>query len=203
MPKILLPIPPAAFELIRDRITEILIEEFNYQDSLIVDADQRLNTSIYSERNVSFDKEDMPAINVMLTGGSFDNKNSRNANGSYPFNIDLYASAISSQSEGGDYKSNLKLQRMIAWCRAILENPEYDTLGFQRGTIVVRVGFSGFQIADPPKNDTENQTFCRMVFEVLANEVVELRPANLIDGYETKIKIDNTNRGYQYKGGNA
>lgn len=202
MPRILQLIPPSSFELIRDRIAEILIEEFNYQDSLIVDVNERLNTSIYSEKNSKIDKEDFPALNICLTSGNFSNKNARNVDGVYQYTIDVYASSPETINSDGDFTSNVKLQKMIGRVRAILENPEYDTLGFVRGTVVCRVGFLNFQIGEPA-TDTENITFSRMIFEVLANENVELRNANLIDGYTTKIKIDQSNRGYQYKGGNA
>ena len=70
-------IPAQQYETIRDKIGLILYEELVNQFTLTTDED--LNVKVFVERFVAFDKTDFPCLNVVFSGGNYDNKNKQDA----------------------------------------------------------------------------------------------------------------------------
>jgi hypothetical protein len=199
MPKINHAIPTQAFELIRNRIGEILIDEIDNQVTNDYNAD--IDCTIFIERDSAIGKEEMPAINISLASGNFDNKNAPSADGTYLYNIDIYTKAKDSDADNGDKLSNIHLQKIIGVCRYILENQAYKTLGFAP-PFISRVKCNGFNIAKINSADAVNSSMAQLTVEVRANEVSALGPVRLLDGYDTVVKIGTSEFGYAYSGGN-
>jgi len=194
------PIPTQNFEKIRDRIALILFTEFENQYFLSYDND--LNLPVWVERTLAFDHTEAPAINVSLASGNFDNKDQRAEDGTYLYNIDVYTKAKSIEGadiNGGDQRATIKLHRLLGMCRAILEHPDYFRLLFPPPSIS-NVKVVSLAFADPGKQDAENVMMGRLVFSVRVPETVELKVANLIDGYDTAVKMDLTDSGYVFSG---
>lgn len=195
-------IPTQAFERIRNRIGEILIEELTNQVTVL--SDSTLATDVYVERSVPFDKTEMPAINVNFAGGPLDSKNVKDGSNSYTYNIDVYASAKSSSTESGDSKAAFQCQRLLGACRSIILNPVYRTLGFATGAtgFVSRVSIRDISIFDPAANkqDADNTYMGRLAVIVSCTEIESLIIPNNIEGYDAKIKVDSSNFGYKYTG---
>lgn len=192
-------IPQQAFERIRDRIGSILLDEINHQ--VLISYDNEIEAGVYIERFVPFDKTEMPAINVTLARGSYDNKNSISADGTYNYSIDVYTSAKSSDAKKGDSLSAVRLHRLLGICRAILENPQYKTLGFA-APFIARVSVVDINIAEPIKQDAISVIMGRLTLAVRVPENVELITPRLIEGYDTTVKLGLTNKGYQFSGDN-
>lgn len=190
-------IPEQNFELVRDRIAEILADEISAQ-SLIIPLTPELNATVFVERFVPFDKTDMPCVNVVFANGNYDNQNTLTADGLYKYNIDVYAKAKSTTIDGGDKLASIKLHRLLGICRAILENPQYRTLAFappslQRTTVV--------DIAiEQPQNTQDGSSVImgRLTFDVSVCEGTQLQSANNISGWETSVQMDETPQGYQF-----
>jgi len=190
-------IPEQNFELVRDRIAEILADEISAQ-SLIVPLTPELNATVFVERFVPFDKTDIPCVNVVFANGNYDNQNTLTADGLYKYNIDVYAKAKSTTIDGGDKLASIKLHRLLGICRAILENPQYRTLAFappslQRTTVV--------DIAiEQPQNTQDGSSVImgRLTFDVSVCEGAQLKTANNISGWETSVQMDETPQGYQF-----
>ncbi len=195
MAKILLPIPPRAFELIRDRILEILIEEIVHQQEITYDS---TSIDFMLERGANISHEEMPAINVTLGKGDFSNKNTITTDGQYIYNVDVHVAADATPVyEDSDSLASLNMQRLLGKCMAILQNPDYKTLGFVPG-FIGGVSAVDLNIAAAGKQDAKSTAMGRLQITVKANEVTELNTPSLVAGYETIVKISDSNKGYKY-----
>jgi hypothetical protein len=82
----------SSFELIRNKIGEILATELAHQ--FYLDDDEVLSADVWVERFVKFDASACPAINVRLATGDYSNQNQGHTDGEYIFNIDFYTFAV-------------------------------------------------------------------------------------------------------------
>lgn len=199
MPLIPVPIPPQSFELIRNRIADILIDEFENQFTVSSDPDLNLEFTVESASPI--DKVEPPLINVSFSLGDFNNKNQGSADGTFTYNIDCYALAKSTDSESGDSKSSIKLQRLLGMCYAILSDPKYKTLGYM-APFILRSSCGQINIAEPGKRDASSITMGRLTLTVLAVQANPLIVPELIEGYDTMVKMSSSSRGYKFTGEN-
>jgi hypothetical protein len=194
------PIQPRNFEVVRDRIAEILQEEFDNQVALNYSD---LDVKVCVGRFAPFDKTELPLINVCTASIPFSNGDVKGADGASIFNIDTYVNAAYEETQDGDTKAAILLDKILGMIWAILENPAYDTLGFTRPSIT-RVEVSRIDIAEYSSlqnQDAMSTIWGRLQLTVVANEETELATARIMNGYETKAKLGNTSKGYNYLGG--
>lgn len=188
-------IPPQGFEIIRDRIASILADEIIHQHALTSDSD--LDLDVWMERFIPFGKEELPAINVSLASGLFSGHTQKQTDGTYIYFIDCHTKAASTEDDQGDRLATIKLHRLLGICRAILENPRYQTLGFTQPYISNR-HCTELSIADPGKQDAVNSIMGRLAFSVKVRETMELIDAPLLARSDTRIKLYQTDKGYFY-----
>lgn len=192
-------IEPRAFEKIRDRIVEILVVELAHQTAITYN--EVLDADVYRERSVPFDKTDLPAVNVAVAKGDFNNASLLQKDGNYVYHIDCFTRAKTDDDEGGDAKAMLKLHSLMGVCDAIISDHQYKTLGFAPPFLSGR-RIEEMQIAEPKRNeDAESIMMGRLTLIVRVPETVNKLPGTLIVGYETQVKIDDTEKGYIYIGG--
>ena len=185
----LLPIiPTQEFEKIRDRIGEILFNEF---------ADQEITPSIFVERTYPFDKNDLPSINITLTSGSQDQKDFGGTDETYRFNIDIYAKAKSDNANNSSIKSASELHKIIGVARQILRNPIYRTLLFAKPSLT-RTTVVSFQIAEPEKKDAITMTMGRLLFDVSVVQGNQLKDSDTALEVFSKVTLEETDKGFQY-----
>lgn len=197
MSKINYIIPAQGFELVRERIAAILIDEISNQ--VVLSYDTSIDAEVLIESINPQDKEFLPAINVSLATGTWLNQNQGSKDGTYIYNIDCYTNAPSTEDSAGDYLANAQLQKILGICRAILENPIYKTLGFTP-PFIHRVFCSDINFANAGKNDALNSVMGRITFTVTVTENTLNPTPSLIEGYDTTVKIDTTDKGYYYSG---
>lgn len=200
MPKILTGILPRSFEVIRDRIGEILAEELPSQATLLTEPD--LDVKVWVERFVPFDKEELPAINVLFNRGDYGNTNIRSQHADFNFEIHLHSKAKSSATDRGDVLSMEKLQRLIGVCQAILMDSSYIRLAFDPPTVAPLI--SGREVksietfSGTDNKDAESVAMGRIILSVLATDTVEFKPSTVLGGYETSVKLGLTDKGYVF-----
>lgn len=200
MSQITIPIPTQAFELVRNRIADILIDELANQATITYKPE--LDATVFTERFVPFDKVEMPAVNVMLTRGDYDNQTTIDSDGTYRYNIDCYHKAPTTSIKDGDSEAMRKLQTLIGTCRAILESSKYITLGFV-APFVMNKHVENIQIAAPPDaKDSSSVVMGRITFVVRVPEEVDKLTPELIAGFDTQVKLGDTDKGYIYSGDN-
>ncbi len=195
-------IPSAKFEIIRDRLGEILATEYANQAALANDTS--LNPAVYIERFIQIDQTETPLVNVSMQSGDYDNKSIKKVDGNYTYYIDIYTSAKSTKEQDGDSISVLKLQRLMAVTRAIIENPRYKTLGYQ-APFNCNIGVTSMQVSDPINNgDGCHFAIGRLIVSIRVPETVELiDDAPLLSVSLTQVKLYNTDKGYRYEWGSV
>lgn len=187
-------IPPQNFELVRDRIAAILIQELEQQEYLGSDIP---DFTLYRERTTPFDKSDLACINVAWAGGNFGNKDVKAADGNYTYHVDCYTSSPATAEQPGDVNASLQLHRLLGVVRAIIEAPVYKTLDFVAGSIG-RVFVQDINIAAPAQQDAKSTQMGRLVIIVRVNETVELKTAPELQANYTAINLGLTDKGYKY-----
>lgn len=188
-------IPQQNFELVRDRIGQILADEFARQFALTSDPD--FDLEVWIERFIPFDKEELPTINVSLSAGTFANQTAKQTEGTYTYFIDAHTKAKTSDSDAGDALATIKLHRLLGMCRAILENPGYKTLGFTAPFLSNR-RIERLDIADPGAQDATSSRMGRLAFTVRVVETMELIDASPLGSSFTTVKLHSTEKGYFY-----
>lgn len=198
MSQIIDPISSQAFELVRNRIGEILADELAKQTRITYKPE--LDATVYIEKFIPFDKIQLPAVNVTLARGEYDNQTAIDSDGTYRYNIDCYHKAPTTSTDAGDSLAMFKLQTLIGVCRAILESSKYKTLGFAAPFIMNR-HVENIQIATPAeKKDTTSVVMGRLSFVVRVPEDVDTITPELIAGYDTQVKLGLTDKGYIFSG---
>ena len=186
------------FEKVLTRIGEILILELANQKVL---QPVRLseNVVVFKERITSIDKSEEVLINVLLDGWSNSTSNQSNQNNGVSYFVDVYASGKENASTKGDNVVATKLQKYIGLCRSILQSHQYLTLGFAQGFIAGK-NVEGFQMYEQP--NTQDASFSRMgrlTFSVRMSENQKLWNGVVLDNNTTKVLLEDTDKGYQYK----
>ena len=200
MPKIDYLIPPQNFEIVRQRIGEIIADELSHQVVLDTDSGADINARVWMERAQAFSHTEMPAINVLLAKSGYDNGDANVDDGTYTFEIDVYACAKADADSRGDFLAALKMQRMCGIVRTIFTDQAYRTLGFAP-PYIERVSVVGMNFPDPlPVQDTLNVVMGRVTLTVRVNEDGKAKDPELIGSYTTQIKLETTNKGYYLKG---
>lgn len=198
MPVITTIIPIQSFEIVRNQLGAILIDEINNQ-AVLNGNNPDINAAVWLERVVPFDKTEMPAVNVMLSRGTYDEHSIKQDDGTYIYNIDVYTSGKSTATDDGDKLAMLKLQRLIGIIRAIIQDPKYYTLGFNPPFVIKR-RIESIQIAEPTILDDALQSVMgRLSLSVKVPETTFIPGAPLVAGNETKVKLYLTEKGYQYQ----
>jgi len=188
-----------AYELIRDRIGEILADELPNQ-SILNGNDPNLNPKVFRERFIPPSDEELPMVNVELAKGDYGLITAISQDGTYTYHIDVHTKSKTSGSARGDYKSASLCQRLTGVIHAILSDAKYRTLGFDR-PFIEHVSVSDIQFATPTNGkDASSIMMGRLTFTVRVPESVEAYTPVLIDGYDTSVEMDETNEGYVYTG---
>lgn len=190
---------PEAFEFIRDRIAEILIDELANQN--LNHGNYFADVETFVERSIAFDKTELPCINVCVGNGGYSNQHQGQSQGDYIYFIDTHTNAKTDDDNSADKIAAIHAQRLAGLIRSILENPIYKTLGFVPPYISRRY-MEKFEIGAPKQNDAMKSQMIRQYFHVSVAETSKLIVPSMIAGYDTVVKINNTNMGYQYTGNN-
>lgn len=192
-------IPNQNYELIRDRIAAILMEELTNQGAISSPAETFVK-GVWVERFMTFDQAvEFPCLNVVLGDGTYDNKDQTSVDGYYKYYIVGYTSAPTTRNGKGDTLAKIKLHRLLGMCRAILENPVYKTLDFP--TPFLRNLKVGSITIDQPSDkslDATNTVAGYLEFFVKVPEDVLLKTPVDLALSSTTVKLYNTDKGYMW-----
>lgn len=189
-------IPPASFEIVRDRVHAILAEELANQAVLSPGAG--FSMRVYKERSVPPNQDEAPMINVRWIGTPYSAKTMVQSNGTNTYQIDIYTSAKTTATDSGDSLALVKLHRLMGITRSIFANPKYKTLGYQP-PFVMRSSISALNLGFIGEQDAMSYVIGTVMLDVDLPESTELIIPNLIAGSDTTLKLENSNQGYYYQ----
>ena len=189
-------IPKRNYELIRDRIGQILYVELNNQ--YLNYNPLSFTNGVWVERKKPIDKDEIALVNVTFISGSFDNKRQGAKDGTYQFGIDVYTRMASKDNQPGDSNSQKAMESLLAICDYILEDPQYRTLGFAPPSIGNMI-VSEIQIHNQNVEDASNVAMGRLILNVRVNEPNQLLLGTLLLISVTTLNLSYTSTaGYQY-----
>lgn len=189
------------FETIRDVIAVILKEEIDNQallhgtgDPVVPHADYLAN--FYTERFTPIDKSEGNVITVDVAGGNLNDQTALSQVFECNYNIDIFTSGIEIASQDGYLNSSVKVHRFAGMVRHILQSPYYVKLGLDTNIIGSR-SVNQIQFARVDKEqDASYMRMARVTLNVKMNESSNEVLSVAAAGYDTRIKIEETEKGY-------
>lgn len=214
MPNIDTIIDASNFEIIRDAVGAILIDEINGQIALLSalgspTLDQRRDlkilqsTTVWSERMVPLQQDESYIIVVMLYSGDMNNQSVFKSDTDLQVYIDVYGKAKADKSTGkrADRNSAERTSRLVAYLYKILQHPYYRTLGFSNNPQLVRSrNFTSFRRTEVEENETSvGVIMYRSIMSVdsLEENGENIRPLEISNLF-TNVHINDTDRGFQF-----
>lgn len=189
--------PILNYELVRDRIAEILAIELANQ-AYISDLPIYDDLKVYVERIVPCNLGEK-FINVAIAELSFDNQDVKRQDGTHIYSIDFYVSRSANDEHGGDTLAMLDLQRLMGTVYYILMHTQYYTLGFGANSIGNRRFVNGqFAERSAERDDTAMLVKGRMNLSVRVPELNGLTTPIPIGGQNTKVFLAETEFGLEY-----
>jgi hypothetical protein len=191
-------IPAQGFEIVQNRIGEILIEEISNQIDL-----QNLSDSVevFVERIEPFDKSEDVMISVAFKEGEYEGQTTSDSQGYYTYFIDLFVTGKGIGNESPSTNARNKLFKYIGMIRYILMSGKLQTLGFVPGLIggktikkiMLDTDYSNF--GNHSNYDGAFIRFCRIYFTVRVQESQLLFEGIPLQGNNTNITYETTNKG--------
>lgn len=187
-------IPRQGFEIVLEKIAVILFEELTRQKSLQTLGD---DFGVYIERQTAYDKSEGIVISVGMDGADYVGKNQFDVQGNTTYFIDLYTTGDETLVTTGDDNSRFLTLKWLGMMRSILSSTKYKTLGFQPGLI-------GGTMVEKIQNqlsygngDANFIKFARITFSVRIQENQEMWTSIELQGNDTTIKINETEKGFK------
>lgn len=189
-------IPAQSFEIVRDRIGQIIKDELTHQ--YVLTGNSNLNAKVFVERFIAFGHSELPAVNVLFDQEEFVSRTAIDVQGMSRYIIEGYMKSKTDADERGDVKAMLALQRLLGVIRGIIMNPKYVTLGFAPPFVWDRT-IESIKIADPGRTpDATNSVMGRIILNVKMPEETELIAPTLAAGFDTQVRLAETENGFMY-----
>lgn len=187
-------IPRQGFEIVLEKIAVILFEELTRQKSLQTLGD---DFGVYIERQTAYDKSEGIVISVGMDGADYARKNQFDVQGNTTYFIDLYTTGDETLVTTGDDNSRFLTLKWLGMIRSILSSTKYKTLGYPAGLI-------GGTMVEKIQNqlsygngDANFIKFARITFSVRIQENQEMWTSIELQGNDTTIKINETEKGFK------
>ncbi len=188
-------IPSQAFEVIRNRIGEIIANEFTAQKVI---TPTWVQPTVWVERYYAFDSEtQLPAVNVTFSGGSYLNETIVRSQAEYIYNINVSTASPSTSTANGDKLALLQMQKIVGMIRAILMNPIYVKLGYANNAgIVISRRIESIRIGDKKDiQDALSDVVGQIVLVVNAIETTELGTGVEVQMVNSHVTLDESEQG--------
>lgn len=187
-------IPIQNFEFVLNKIGVILLEEITNQKAI-----QPINSdfAVYIERQEPYSKEEDVVISVSCNSISYAGFNTKDLQGDTVFFVDIYCGGVESSTLSGNSDARIKIHKYVGMIRYILSSAKYLTLGFPMGFIGGKY-LKSVQFDDNYGNqDGSFIRFARLTFNVRIQENQLNWDGTPLDGNDTQIKLNSTNKGFQ------
>jgi hypothetical protein len=194
------PIGQQGFELVANRIGEILLEEISNQQ--VIQGFEE-TVEVFLERQEPFDKNEDVMISVDYKLADYEGYTTRDSQGECLYHIDLFVSGMGIGDTPPSIIAKNKLYRYLGLIRYILSSSKFLTLGFPTGLIggkavkkmIVDNDYSNH--ATHSNQDGSYIRFARTLFTVRVQENQQLWDSVALQGNNTNISYNETPQGTQ------
>jgi hypothetical protein len=192
-------IPPSSYEICRDALGAILLIELTNQKTLNEDPELEVNAfpeeiegQILLESMIPTDAVNEITINILPDTGEYVEQSQSQATGMYRYFIDIHSSGISSTD------SATRRDKFMRMCMYIFRSAQYRQLGLPlQSGIIGGVYVEKFMVQDPHKRkDSDYTSFARIHVMVRAQEIADVWEGVALEINNTKVKLENTEKGY-------
>jgi len=188
-------IPEQGFEIVRDAIGSILYTELKNQKK-IQQFDEPIN--VFNSRSTPFQHSEVLMINVLLDSASYSQMTERSVQSGVNYFVDIYSSAKESLNNTGGLNSAIRRDKFLGMVRYILQDHHYKVLGLPLGCIMGTY-VESFESFEPSNaQDSAFVTMTRLTFNVRLGENQSVWDGNEINTIFTGVRLDQTDKGYQY-----
>lgn len=179
-------IPPQNFEVIRDKIAEIITTEFANQYAIT--GNDLFQAGIYGERFTAFDKTELPAVQVYFDRFEQNSKNADTVENSVYYNVVVYTKSKDKSTVNGDVEASKNCQKLLGVIRYILDGPEYFRINSPELSTVKTKSVESIAVGLPPKQgDGANTIAGLLTFKVDMYESNGVLLSEAIDGTDSTI----------------
>ena len=192
-------IPDQPFQIIQNRVGEILLEEITAQHTL---QDLDSDFKFYIERIKPYDESEDVVITLACREQDNQEYTQQSSQGQNLYFIDIFCGGIENGNLSMSEDVRLKLFKYVGIVKYILNSGKYPTLGFPRGLIankhVKKVTFDTdySNWGNHSNYDGSGIRFCRILFLVTAREETELWQGIPLQGNDSVV-YTGTNKGTQ------
>ncbi len=183
------------FEIVKERILEILLLELSHQKEI---QPELADFNLFMDRYTPIDQTESVLINLNLGDINFDNKGQETTQGTVNYYIDIYSKGVSTSTAHGDIDAAKKLLRYIGLCRYVLSSTKYNTLGFETQGLIGGTYIESIQPYSSNEPDASFVKMGRLVYVVKIQEDQELWNGIALEGTNTNLKLELTDKGYTY-----
>ena len=187
------------FELIRNRIGEILTYELRNQANLTGKQSLK-DVKVWIERVTPFDNTELPAVNIYYNDTLYNSSTVVNQQGQNTYHIDVLTKSKNSgsQQNDSDKQSYTLAANLLGIVRAILQAPQYVRLNFDGGVVTHRE-VSEIRMGKMSNQETTSTGGGRLLLKVNANEFTEEIKALEACKYTTVVTLEETEKGFYYE----
>ena len=193
--KINIEIPQQNFEKVIDQVGAIMLLELSNQNTI---SSFGFDFGVYKERQTPIDKSEDSVINVSLANSDNSNFNEFSYESNSQIYIDVYVNGYDTDTLTASDFTKLRLHKLVGKIRYILSNTVYKTLGFPfgfiKGTYLNSIAFDD----NYGNQDGAFNRMARLTFNVRHIEDCENEIETLLEGNDTVVRLDLTNRGYKF-----
>lgn len=195
-------IQPQGFEIVRDMIGAILVEEIENQKVLQNQAEPDSfpeDINIYQERTTPIQNSEEVMLNVQLISSNYSGMTQKDTQGRTIYFVDIYTTAQETESKSGDLNASLRLHKFIGMVRYILEYSEYKTLNMPLG-VIAGGSVDDFFVFEPSQQQDSNFTrMARITVSYKIQERQAMIAGSLLVGNQTRVTLNQTDLGYKYE----
>lgn len=192
-------IPDQPFQVIQNRIGEILLEEITAQHEL-----QELDSSFafFVERISPYDVSEDVVITIACREQDNQEYTQQSSLGQNMYFIDIFCGGIESENQSMSENVRLKLFKYVGIVKYILNSGKYPTLGLPKGLVgnkhVKKVTFDTdySNWGNHSNYDGSGIRFCRIIYLVTAREETQLWEGIPLQGNDSVV-YTGTNKGTQ------
>lgn len=194
-------IPDSPFQIIQNRIAEILFEELTAQHSL-----QNLDSDFefFVERIHPYDTSEDVVVTIACKEQENFEYTQINSQATITYFVDIFTGGVESSSQSLAENVRLKLFKYVSMVKYILNSAKYQTLGFKNGLVRNRhikkttfdTDYSNW--GNHSNYDGSGIRFCRLIYSVTTIENTEAWQGIPLQGNDSILMVG-TDKGTQLK----